>query len=86
MNIPGYNEAIDKKAQSLGQISGYAYGALTGIQNENKGERYFYVLVFVEYTDTANAKHMAVVGPIAVTYNSTSSGAVTESEIETYNY
>ena len=85
VNIPGYNEAKGEKAQSLGQTSGYAYGGLSGVKNENNGNRYFYALGFVEYTDADNAEHMAVVGPIAVTYNSTSN-AVTDTEIYTYNY
>ena len=83
VNIPGYNEAICKKAQSLGQTSGYAYGGLTGVKNTNEGNHYFYALGFIEYTDADNSNHMAVVGPIAVTYNSLSS-AVTDSEIYTY--
>ncbi len=85
VNIPGYHEASYKKAQSLGQTSGYAYGGLTGVKNENNGEHYFYALGFVEHTDASNAKHMAVVGPIAVTYNSTIN-ADTDSNIYTYNY
>ena len=85
VNIPGYNEAIGKQAQNLGQTSGYAYGGLTDVNKNGNNNRYFYVLGFVEYTDAANAKHMAAVGPIAVTYNSLSS-AVTETEIHTYNY
>lgn len=85
VNIPGYNEAIGKKAQNLGQTSGYAYGGLTDVNKNGNNNRYFYVLGFVEYTDAAKAKHMAAVGPIAVTYNSLSS-AVTETEIHTYNY
>ena len=37
VNIPGYNEALGKKAQSLGQTSGYAYGGFTGIKSTNSG-------------------------------------------------
>ena len=85
VNIPGYNEAIGKQAQNLGQTSGYAYGGLTDVNKNGNNNRYFYVLGFVEYTDAAKAKHMAAVGPIAVTYNSLSS-AVTETSIQTYNY
>ena len=86
VNIPGYNEASVKKAQSLGQTSGYAYGGLTGVKNVNKGNRYFYVLGLVQYTKADNTNHMAVVGPIAVTYNSLSS-AVTKTGISnTYDF
>ena len=84
VNISGYNDATAKQAQNLGQISGYAYGGITGVKNS--GNKYFYLLGFVEYTDADNAGHMAVVGPIAVTYNSTSSAVVYSDDIKTYNY
>ena len=85
VNIPGYHEASYKKAQSLGQTSGYAYGGLTGVKDENNGNHYFYVLGFVEYTDASGSAHMAAVGPIAVTYNLTSN-EVTDNNVFTYNY
>lgn len=85
VNIPGYHEASYKKAQSLGQTSGYAYGGLTGVKNENNGDHYFYVLGLVEYTDASGSAHMVAVGPIAVTYNSLSS-SVTNSELTKYDY
>lgn len=34
VNIPGYNDAQYKKAQTLGQTSGYAYGGFTGIKSK----------------------------------------------------
>lgn len=85
VNIPGYHEASYKKAQSLGQTSGYTYGGLTGVKDENNGNHYFYVLGFVEYTDASGSAHMAAVGPIAVTYNLTSN-EVTDNNVFTYNY
>ncbi len=85
MNIPGYNEELDKKAQNLGQTSGYAYGGLTGVKNVNNGNHYFYALGFVEYTESDGSAHMATVGPIAVTYNLTSN-EVTDNNVFTYNY
>ena len=85
VNIPGYNEVTGKKAQSLGKTSGYAYGGLTGIKDENNGNRYIYVLGFVEYTDADGTEHLTAVGPIAVTYNS-ASNTITGTEIYTYHY
>ena len=85
VNIQGNNEASSKKAQSLGQTSGYAYNGLTGVKDENSGNHYFYGLGYVEYTDANNSEHMAAVGPIAVTYNLTSS-PVTSTDIHIYNY
>ena len=85
VNIPGYNEVDGNNAQSLGQTSGYAYSGPSGVKNVNNGNRYFYVLGFVEYTESDGSAHMATVGPIAVTYNSLSS-AKTETNTETHNY
>ncbi|MBQ4430892.1 MAG: InlB B-repeat-containing protein, partial [Synergistaceae bacterium] len=85
VNIPGYNEVTGKKADNLGQTSGYACGGLTGVKDANNGNRYIYVLGFVEYTDADGTEHLTAVGPIAVTYNS-ASNTITGTEIYTYHY
>ena len=86
VTVPGNNYAKKHtaKKEDLGQLIGRSYGAYTGIKDVLNGERFFYVMGYVEYSVPGSTTNkIAVVGPIAVTYNGTNN-PVTDSVIQVF--
>ncbi len=81
ITLPGYNNAIYHPSKNLGDMAGYVYTGYTGVKDMYEGNRYYYVLGWVVYTDANDAMKLAVVGPIAVTYNQVAASPVTEEEV-----
>lgn len=81
------NENYEKKMfaskEDLGQLTGRAYGGYMGIKDVYDGNRYFYTMGYLEYAQPGSTTNkIAIVGPIAVTYNGTNA-PVKNSEVYT---
>ena len=81
ITLPGYNNAIYHPSKNLGDMAGYVYTGYTNVKDMYEGNRYFYALGYVVYTDANDVMKLAVVGPIAVTYNQVAASPVTEEEV-----
>ena len=82
VTLPGHNRAKYETAEYLGKYNGFAYTGYKGIKDAYDGNRYYYVIGWVLYTeDNSGADKLAVVGPFAVTYNQAAAKTFVDTEV-----